>query len=122
MPIFDDAALMAAVEGLQQAPIVQQAPPKDTIRIPRWATIGGGHALDAISTEIALGRDGTHELNPIVGPNMASRLAIKGAGALGSGLLLDKVAKTHPTLANIIGMGSGGAMALLGLRNLKQGR
>lgn len=115
MPQIDQLAIELAK---RQVPEVRQDDPQ---RIPRWLALAAGNGLDAVSTELALQRPNTYEANPIMRGGTASRLGIKAASTVGSGLLLDLLAKRHPKLANALGFGTGGAMGAIGVRNLKQG-
>lgn len=114
------AQALAMGGDLQQPAAVSK--PDDPHRLPRWLALIAGNGLDALSTEIALKRPGTYEANPLMRGGPAGRLGIKAGATIGSGLLLDLLAKSHPKVADVIGFGAGGTAGALGVRNLKQGK
>ena len=127
-PLYD-SALQVLEATLRQAPPAVAAAstekPKDTLRSLRWAGLLGSNLWDAVPTLDALDRPHTREANPLMRPLTSNPVALvatkAGAGVL-EALLLDRVARKHPKLANGIGLGITGALAGVGIHNLRQGR
>lgn len=110
---------------MKPAVVEQAKPDKDALRALRWLMLAGGGAADLVGTEMALKRHGNYEANPIMQGSPWKRIGIKAGSTIGSGALLDFMAKKKGparTAANIIAPAIGGSLALLGLRNARMGK
>ncbi|MGE3341491.1 MAG: DUF5658 family protein [Candidatus Altimarinota bacterium] len=129
MPIFSPEEL---IRHLDKVPVIQGpavageqigAQPDDPNRLKRWIALLGGQMFDAGSTTFALNQGAT-ESNPIMRPfadKPAAFYPIKiGIGAL-TALLLDRVAKKEPEIANGAAIGSTIGLGIAGTRNLVNG-
>ena len=106
-------ALSALSASAQDGP---RTAPKDA-----YAAIVAGNLADYLSTETALQRPGTRELNPLM-QTPARRVAVK---AIGTGVQLwavHQLGQRHPRLARVVGYTLGGVLTGVAMRNLEQGR
>lgn len=121
----DDPTLQKLRQMLMDA---DPAPPTDAPerpgRLAPWASAAliGGNAGDAASTVLALQNPNAHEANPIFGahPSTGKVLAIKGGVTLAEWLLMRRLAKQHPKLANGLSAAIGGTMGAIAASNLSK--
>lgn len=119
----DDATLAAyAAEMPREA---RPAPTgEDSGRLARWLALIGGNVFDAATTQVALGRPGTEEANPLFRGVVRHPAALYGT-KIGTGialsLILDALAKDHPKWANGLAGGAAGLYTGVGVNNLRQG-
>lgn len=131
---MDDALL--SPEALRRAVLAELArqppaasapaatPHRDPARVPRWLGLVGSNLFDAGTTLASLKR-GSTEVNPLMRglvKHPAASLAVKGAVGALQALVLDKLHKPKPKLANAIGFGLTGANTALGIHNMRQAR
>ena len=79
-----------------------------------------GNIADGITTSIAMGKGG-REANPIMAPiadHPAAIIAAKTGIGIGEALLLQKLAKKHPTMAKVLAVISGAIPAAAAVHNL----
>lgn len=122
-PKFDPKALRELIDAMALQPEQAQtvpAPPGSLSPLS-LAMLIGGNGLDAGSTIYALRQPGIREANPLLGshPGTGTVLAAKVGGTAAEWLLLRLLAKKHPKLANGLAKGIGGAMAGIGVNNLR---
>lgn len=119
-PRFDLASIRRYVEAMP--PERAQSAPKsdDRLTLASILALAAGNGADVASTVYALNR-GAQEANPVYGtqPSAAKLLAIKGAGTAAQWLVLHKMAKSHPKIANAVAKVVGGANGALAVHNLR---
>lgn len=88
------------------------------------AIMHGGNTSDAASTIYALKNPNVIEANPIWGqrPSNLKVAAIKSAGSIVEDILLSKLAKHKPKLANGLAKGIGIGMMMVAANNIHQSK
>lgn len=81
-----------------------------------------GNAADLVSTELAVRRAGIVEANPIMGRSPGQRVAVKAAATAAQVWMVQRIGRTHPTVAKVLGYGIGGLMGSVALHNARIGR
>lgn len=120
--LFDRDALKRYVSH-QTPDRAEPVPPQDRFTLASVLALAAGNGADGLSTIYAL-KHGVREANPVFGrsPHPAKVAAIKGATTVAEWLMLKKLAKDHPKLANGLAKGIGAAMAGVAAHNVYQGR
>lgn len=101
------------MEPMEQSPPAVADEAKH-IALPAWLTMFGGHAADAATTIHALRGGGVKEGNGIYGaqPSAGKIIGMKALGAGLNALLMKALeARGKTTAANLVGYGSGAALA-----------
>jgi hypothetical protein len=131
MPLspFSSDSINAAISESPQAqmpdPVQPQAlsqPPQRTTPpkgMPKGflAAMLAGNATDAGTTDLTLNK-GRQEINPFLSSHPVSNNAGIMASGVGAALLLNHLAKSHPTLARVLGAGSLGLSGFDTLSNV----
>lgn len=108
---------------------LEQTPPADPPKKKELTKLSIGaltaaNIADAASTIAALKQPGTREGNPLLGdhPSVGKVLAVKGATTAAQLLVLTKLGKKHPKVANGIAKGLSAVVGAVAVSNLTKGR
>jgi hypothetical protein len=116
---FSPANLAKASEGmeLEQSPTASQPEGKEFKHFVLPYMVGG-QAADIASTASALSSGKFKENNPVLPQNPLEQALIKAAMTGGEGYLFNKMHKTHPKLADALGIVTGSAGLIPAMMNL----
>lgn len=89
------------------------------ISTAQTAPIVFGNVVDAISTEYVLAHAHAREWNPIMGQQVARRIAVKTIGTVAEAWLVQRIARRHPKVAKGLGYGFGIAYSSVAVYNLR---
>jgi len=112
------------IELLLISQLIMGDEPKKKLSIISRAILHGGNASDLATTIHALDKPNVNEANPILGtdPSTLKLSLIKAGTSIGTDLLLSRLSKTHPKLANGMAKGLGIGMMLVAAHNLNTSR
>ena len=105
--------LLPAPTWAQTAPL---SAPKDA-----YVAIVWGNLADYVSTEIALQRPGTYEMNPL-GQTPANRIVLKSVGTTAQLLVVRYMGRRNPKTARVVGWTAGAFLTGIAAHNMQQGR
>lgn len=103
--------------SIREQAVEQQKHPFSNLDKIAMASLVGGFATDGASTYKALDH-GAREANPLLPQNKYANMAGQAAYDAAIALTLNKLHKTHPKLASILGLAYGGVKIGVGVHNL----